>query len=165
MRSLESSEAIPVNHRVRGSSPCWGAKQNRGLQSSVCKPLLLFQPYFQPSAQNQVLSGRNPWSFRLLMERSFAQASRFGFDRARWRRLWRVQIQEYLVAAVQNIRILTTHFKEQRKVKVMRVAVPPAKQNLPSNSTPDGLCEYLLHYLQSAYSNQRQCYGRFVANV
>jgi len=100
-----------------------------------------------------------------LMERSFAQASRYGFDRARWRRLWRVQIQEYLVAAVQNIRILTTHFKEQRKVEVMRVAVPPAKQNIPSNSTPNGLYEYLLHYLRSAYSNQPQCRGRFVANV
>jgi hypothetical protein len=27
-----------------------------------------------------------------LMERSFAQAKRFGFDRARWRGLWRMKI-------------------------------------------------------------------------
>ncbi len=41
-----------------------------------------------------------------LMERSFAQGTYFGMKKARWRRLWRVQIQEYLIASVQNIRIL-----------------------------------------------------------
>lgn len=43
---------------------------------------------------------------RHLMERTFARAVRYGFDRARWRRLWRVEIQEYLTAAIQNIQIL-----------------------------------------------------------
>jgi hypothetical protein len=47
-----------------------------------------------------------------LMERSFARAVRFGFKRARWRRLWRVQIQEYLTAAIQNIMILMRDVKE-----------------------------------------------------
>lgn len=47
-----------------------------------------------------------------LMERSFAQAVRFGFKRARWRRLWRVRIQEYLTAAIQNIMILVRDVKE-----------------------------------------------------
>jgi hypothetical protein len=28
------------------------------------------------------------------------------FKRARWRRLWRQQIQDYLIAAIQNVRIL-----------------------------------------------------------
>lgn len=41
-----------------------------------------------------------------LMERSFARAERYGFKRARWRRLWRVQIQEYLTATIQNIKTL-----------------------------------------------------------
>jgi hypothetical protein len=41
-----------------------------------------------------------------LMERSFARATRYGFKRARWRRLWRVQIQEYLTSAIQNIMVL-----------------------------------------------------------
>lgn len=41
-----------------------------------------------------------------LMERSFARAKRFGFDRARWRRLWRMKIQEYLTCAIQNIEVL-----------------------------------------------------------
>ena len=47
-----------------------------------------------------------------LMERSFARAVRFGFKRARWRRLWRVRIQEYLTAAIQNIMILLRNVKE-----------------------------------------------------
>jgi transposase len=41
-----------------------------------------------------------------LMERSFARGTRYGFDRARWRGLWRVEIQQYLVSAVQNIQVL-----------------------------------------------------------
>jgi transposase len=41
-----------------------------------------------------------------LMERSFARGTRYGFDHARWRRLWRVTIQELLTATVQNIKVL-----------------------------------------------------------
>ena len=45
-----------------------------------------------------------------LMEGSFGDATtRHGFKRARWRRLWRQQIQDYLIATVQNIRILMRH--------------------------------------------------------
>ncbi len=43
------------------------------------------------------------------MERSFAQATRFGFKRARWRGQWRVQIQDYLIAIAQNIALLVAH--------------------------------------------------------
>ena len=48
-----------------------------------------------------------------LMERSFARSTRYGFKQARWRRLWRVQIQEYLTAAIQNMMILLRHVKER----------------------------------------------------
>jgi len=47
-----------------------------------------------------------------LMERSFARATRYGYKRARWRRLWRVQIQEYLTASIQNIMVLLQNRKE-----------------------------------------------------
>jgi transposase len=44
-----------------------------------------------------------------LLEGSFADAANnHGFKRSRWRRLWRQQIQDYLIAAVQNIRIFLT---------------------------------------------------------
>jgi len=50
-----------------------------------------------------------------LMERSFARSYRYGYQRARWRRLWRVQIQEYLTATIQNIMVLVRNVKEQGK--------------------------------------------------
>jgi transposase len=49
---------------------------------------------------------------RHLMEGSFANAANgHGFKRARWRRLWRQQIQNHLIAACQNIRILIKNLK------------------------------------------------------
>jgi len=57
-----------------------------------------------------------------LMERSFAQATRYGYQRARWRGLWRVQIQEYLTAALQNIKILVKNVKEPAPALQMQVA-------------------------------------------
>ena len=43
----------------------------------------------------------------VVMEQSFADAANNnGFKRSRWRRLWRQEIQDYLIAAIQNIRIL-----------------------------------------------------------
>ena len=45
-----------------------------------------------------------------LAEASFAEAAtQHGFKRARWRRLWRVQIQDWLIAGIQNIKILLKH--------------------------------------------------------
>ena len=52
---------------------------------------------------------------RWLMEGSFGDAAlRHGFKRSRWRRLWRQQMQDYLIAAVQNLRLLArkVHSKE-----------------------------------------------------
>ena len=57
-----------------------------------------------------------------LMERSFAQATRYGYQRARWRRLWRVEIKEYLTAAIQNIKILVKDSKTPAPAMQMRVA-------------------------------------------
>jgi transposase len=40
-----------------------------------------------------------------LMEGSFAESTRYGFKRARWRRLHNQRIQDFLIATCQNIRI------------------------------------------------------------
>lgn len=56
-----------------------------------------------------------------LSERSFAQATRYGYKRARWRRLWRMEIQDFLIAAVQNIQILIKQ-TETRVAKAAKVA-------------------------------------------
>jgi len=46
------------------------------------------------------------------MERSFARGTRYGIKQARWRRLWRVGIQEYLTATIQNMVVLVRYLKE-----------------------------------------------------
>jgi len=64
-----------------------------------------------------------------LMERSYARGTWYGFDRARWRRLWRVEIQEYLIAAIQNIEVLV-RYGEQPK-KCLSVVVNQVKGTIP----------------------------------
>jgi hypothetical protein len=44
------------------------------------------------------------------------------FKRARWRRLWRQQIQDYLIAAIQNVRILLAHQNPKRSAASALVA-------------------------------------------
>lgn len=56
-----------------------------------------------------------------LMERSFAQATRYGFDRARWRGLWRMRIQEYMTCAVQNIQVLIKHAGKPKQAVAVKV--------------------------------------------
>ena len=56
-----------------------------------------------------------------LMERSFARGKRYGYDRSRWRGLWRNQIQEYMTAAIQNIEALIRYAK--RPVKAVMATV------------------------------------------
>ncbi len=53
------------------------------------------------------------------MEASFADAANnHHFKRARWRRLWRQQIQDYLIAAIQNVRILLAHQNPKQSAAV-----------------------------------------------
>ena len=59
-----------------------------------------------------------------LMERSYARGTRYGYKRARWRRLWRVQIQEYLTASIQNIMVLLRNVKEPAPALGMAQAKP-----------------------------------------
>jgi transposase len=56
-----------------------------------------------------------------LMERSYARGTWYGFDRARWRRLWRVEIQEYLIAAIQNIEVLLKYGGQPKKSLLVKV--------------------------------------------
>ncbi|CAB1060094.1 hypothetical protein D1BOALGB6SA_4859, partial [Olavius sp. associated proteobacterium Delta 1] len=63
----------------------------------------------------------------------------YGFKRARWRRLWRVQIQEYLTAAIQNIKILLKDVKEPAPALSMQVAKEAG--NKSSRTKPYGLSQ------------------------
>lgn len=56
-----------------------------------------------------------------LMERSFARATRYNFDHARWRGLWKMKIQEYLTCAIQNIQTLIRYGSKPKKAVAARV--------------------------------------------
>ena len=59
-----------------------------------------------------------------LMERSFAHSTRYDFDRARWRGLWRMRIQELLVCSIQNIRVLIKQTNKPKKAVAAKVQAP-----------------------------------------
>ena len=58
-----------------------------------------------------------------LSERSFAWSTRYGYKRARWRNLWRMQIQDFLIAAVQNITILIKQPKGRMSKSNVQTAI------------------------------------------
>ena len=59
-----------------------------------------------------------------MIEHSFADAANnHHFKRARWRRLWRQQIQDYLIASIQNVRILLAH-QNPKKSAAAALIVP-----------------------------------------
>jgi len=59
---------------------------------------------------------------QVLSERSFAWSTRYGYKRARWRGLWRMEIQDFLIAAIQNITILIKQPKNRMsKIGVQRI--------------------------------------------
>ena len=64
---------------------------------------------------HSVAARRNRKRRQHLVEASFADAANnHHFKRARWRRLWRQQIQDYLIASIQNVRILLKHTNPRR---------------------------------------------------
>ncbi len=62
-----------------------------------------------------------------LMERSFARAKRYGYDRARWRGLWKLQIQEYLTCTIQNIQVLVCRGNAPKSCQTMVIEKPKAR--------------------------------------
>ena len=60
-------------------------------------------------------SKKNLWIRQHLIERSFGKSCRYGFKRARWRRLWRVKIHELLTSTILNILTYIRKAKDKRK--------------------------------------------------
>jgi len=106
-------------YQVRGKScracclrdQCTGAKRGRTLwRHRRQEEVRLMRDRAQSFRSKQDLKTRQH-----LMERSFARSVPYGLKRARWRRLWKVRIQEYLTAAIQNIMVLVRYIKEPGK--------------------------------------------------
>ena len=99
---------------------CTKAKSGRTLKRHVRQDDL----DFMVDQANSREAKRDIRTRQHLMERSYARGTRFGYKRARWRRLWRVQIQEYLTAGIQNIMVLLRHVKEPAPARGMVLAKP-----------------------------------------
>jgi transposase len=97
---------------------CTKAKSGRSLKRHARQDDLdsMLQQARSPESKKDIRTRQH------LMERTFAHATRYGYQRARWRRLWRVQIQEYLTAAIQNIKILVKDVKAPAPAMQIRVA-------------------------------------------
>jgi len=81
---------------------CYTGKYSKRIYRHVDQEVIDWADGCLSPGRRRKLMGRR----RATMEGSFADATRHGFKRARWRRLWRVQIQNLLIAAVQNMRKL-----------------------------------------------------------
>jgi hypothetical protein len=105
-------------NRCRLKAQCTKAKSGRTLKRHIRQDDLdaMLQQARSPESKKDIRTRQH------LMERTFAQATRYGYQRARWRGLWRVQIQEYLTAALQNIKILVKNVKEPAPALQMQVA-------------------------------------------
>jgi hypothetical protein len=67
---------------------------------------------------------------RHLMEGSFAQSANcHGFKRSRWRRLRRQQIQDWLIAACQNVKILTRALRPGPLASEHRLSAAPGRSH------------------------------------
>jgi hypothetical protein len=87
-----------------------------------------------------------------LMERSFARSTRYGYKRSRWRRLWRVQIQEYLTASIQNIMVLLGNIKEPTAAQGM---IKAQKAGIRAGETQP-LC--LSRHIKTCWGNTAEFY-------
>ena len=119
--------------RCHLKAQCTKAKSGRTLKRHIRQDDLdaMLQQAHSPESKMDIRTRQH------LMERSFAQATRYGYQRARWRGLWRVQIQEYLTATIQNIKILVQDVKEPAPALQMQVA--PEVYDTASRTTPYGL--------------------------
>jgi len=95
-----------------------------------------------------------------LMERSFARGTRYGYDQARWRGLWRVQIQEYLIAAVQNLQVLLKYgapptrgvaFKLEQMKRTLTQAIGPVLDGIKELFIPHHIRIVSLRFVSFGY--------------
>ena len=101
-----------IEYKIEKQSLCTGcALRAQCTQSGTGRSVT--RPIFSELVEAARVQAKSPAASRdrarrkHLIEGSFADAANnHGFKRARWRGLWRQQIQDWLIAAVQNLRIL-----------------------------------------------------------
>ena len=127
---FEYSLPAKVCNNCKLKPQCTRSKQGRTVKRHVRQDDLdLMQSQSQSREAKRDIDKRQHF-----MERSFAHSTRYGYQRARWRRLWRVKIQEYITSSVQNIMVLVRNIKEQdRAVQAKRSKIRSNRPLFTSN--------------------------------
>jgi hypothetical protein len=114
-RHYEYKASSEICRQCRLKKKCTRSKDGRTLKRHVRQDELdiMLKDAHSREARKDIKTRQH------LSERSFAQSTRYGFKRARWRRLWRMEIQDFLIAAIQNIRILLNHSENRAQSKVI----------------------------------------------
>jgi transposase/uncharacterized protein (UPF0179 family) len=107
-KHYEYSATAKICNRCHLREQCTRSKTGRTLKRHVRQDDIdgMLTQAISTESKKDIKTGQH------LMERSFARATRYGYKRAHWRRLWRVQIQEYLTVAIQNMMILLANAKK-----------------------------------------------------
>jgi len=93
---------------------------------------------------------------QIIIEGSFADAANnHGFKRARWRRLWRQEIQDWLIAGIQNIRILLCRSKS-KPLAAQALALPDWEVVIGGGFSPGLDCKTLPVLLNRLMNERRE---------
>ena len=87
-----------------------------------------------------------------LMERSFARGKRYGFDRSRWRGLWRMEIQELITCIVQNIQVLVNRAHKSPDVEAKKAAFGVERAGSSANKLIMWIYEYFIDVLGNNFA-------------
>jgi len=117
-QSMEYAAPRKVCAACRLREQCTKSKSGRTVKRHLHQDIIDMMREASRSAKSK----RDIKTRQHLMERSFARATRYGFDRARWRGLWKMQIQEYLTCAIQNIQILVEKTARPKKSIALRAS-------------------------------------------
>ena len=94
-----------------------------------------------------------------LIEGSFADAANnYHFKRSRWRRLWRQQIQDFLIGTIQNVKIMMKHTQRRLAASIRQILHQAEVQFAIFLSRFDHIACLIVTFLaKSQYLDELQC--------
>jgi transposase len=108
---------------------CTRSKTGRTIQRHEHQPLL----DLARSQAHSAAARRSRKRRQIILEQSFGDATNnHGFKRSRWRRLWRQQIQDWLIAGIQNTRILLSRMGRKPARAAAALPLPVLERPLPA---------------------------------
>lgn len=116
--SYKTGRGVCQRCPLRGK--CYDGKYEKRIRRHADQDVMDWADECLPRRQRRHLTGRR----RAVAEGSFADAANnHGYKRARWRRRWRVEIQNLLIASLQNLRKLISASNRPKPRKALSAAI------------------------------------------